>query len=360
MASEIKPAEFRRRLLRWFDHHGRKNLPWQQSVTPYRVWLSEIMLQQTQVTTVIPYYRKFLQSFPNLKSLAAADTDNVLAHWSGLGYYARARNLHKAAREIVDKHKGRFPQDLDQLTALPGIGRSTAGAILAFSFGQRHPILDGNVRRVLARVLALDEAANTKEGEHILWQWSDKLTPNKRIEDYTQAIMDLGATLCTRTRPNCSECPLISMCRAHLVGAVEKYPLKKPKPGKPQRSATLLMIANDNGEVLLQQRPPAGIWGGLWSFPQIDAGDDEPRQWAKANLGLDIKPGKPWPGFTHHFSHYSLDITPLPARVMRTNRSIMEAGATVWYKPGNKQDRGLARPISKLLDELRNIPWHEW
>lgn len=354
--SLIVAAEFHRRLLRWFDFGGRKDLPWQNNRSPYRVWLSEIMLQQTQVTTVIPYYRRFLRKYPNLSSLAAADINSVLELWSGLGYYARARNLHRAARMIVDNHKGRFPKDIESLVALPGIGRSTAGAILAFSHGQRHPILDGNVKRVLARMIALDQWTGSKDALSVLWGWSEELTPRKRVGDYTQAIMDLGATVCTRSRPDCGRCPVSSMCLAYARNAVDSFPVPKAKRTKPVRSAILLMVRNRSGEVLLEQRPPTGIWGGLWSFPEIDNTTSTPDigSWTQQNLGLDIKVGKPWPVFVHRFSHYDLNITPLPARLLGSSGSFMETGATVWYNPRHTRDRGLARPVEKLLNELRN------
>jgi len=349
-------------LLKWFDRHGRKDLPWQKQVSPYRVWVSEIMLQQTQVATVIPYYKKFLQRFPSIKSLASADLDEVLAHWSGLGYYARARNLHKAAQLIIEQYKGRFPQDIDTVTELPGIGRSTAGAILAFSFGQRHPILDGNVKRVLARIIALEHWPGSKAGEAELWQWAQKLTPRTRVENYTQAIMDLGATVCTRSKPGCAQCPMSSMCRAFIEDRVDTLPVGKAKSEKPVREATLLMIVNAQGEVLLSQRPPTGIWGGLWSFPQIDGAKrpSDLENWASTHLGLRIKASKRWPTFAHHFSHYTLKITPLPAKLLRGNGSIMETGATVWYNPNSTRDRGLAQPVERLLNELRNQSWQEW
>ena len=319
-------------------------------------------MQQTQVATVIPYYKKFLQRFPSLKSLANADLDEVLAHWSGLGYYARARNLHKAAQQIVDQHTGRFPRDIDEVTELPGIGRSTAGAILAFSFGQRHPILDGNVKRVLARVIALEHWPSSKAGEMELWQWAEKLTPRTRIENYTQAIMDLGATVCTRSKPDCEHCPMTSICRAYIEDRVGTLPVGKPRTEKPVREATLLMIVNPHGEVLLSQRPPTGIWGGLWSFPQIDGAkrSSDLEDWASTHLGVRIKTLKRWPTFAHHFSHYTLKITPLPAKLLRGNGSIMETGATVWYNPNSTRDRGLARPVERLLNELRNQSWQEW
>jgi len=359
---DIKPSEFRRRLLRWFDVHGRKDLPWQKQVNPYRVWVSEIMLQQTQVTTVIPYYKKFVKSFPNLRSLANANLDEVLSHWSGLGYYARARNLHKAAQIIRDQHHGKFPNELDSVQALPGIGRSTAGAILAFSFGQRHPILDGNVKRVLARVIALEQWPGSNEGESQLWGLSEALTPSSRIEEYTQAIMDLGATVCTRNKPRCDACPLTSMCQAYLQGRVDQFPRPKPRKDRPEREAAFLMIVNDEGKYLLAQRPPSGIWGGLWCFPQIDETGEQlnVENWASKNLGLRIKALNEWPDFTHHFSHYSLKIRPLPAKLIGGQDAVMEAGPSVWYNPNSTRDRGLAQPVERLLNELRNKSWQEW
>ena len=320
------------------------------------------MLQQTQVATVIPYYKKFLKRFPSLKALASAPIDDVLAHWSGLGYYARARNLHKAAQQIVDQYNGRFPKDFDSVTALPGIGRSTAGAILAFSFGQRHAILDGNVKRVLARVTALEHWPGSREGEAELWQLSEKLTPTSRIENYTQAIMDLGATVCTRSKPGCENCPLASMCRAHIENRVETLPRPRPKTSKPVRDATFLIILNEQGEVLLSQRPPTGIWGGLWCFPQVEGTrkSSELIDWASSHLGIQIETLKRQPTFAHHFSHYTLKITPLPAKLVRGRVGVMEAGATVWYNPNSTRDRGLAQPVERLLNELRNQSWQEW
>jgi len=358
---DINAGDFRRRLLRWFDRHGRKNLPWQRSRTPYRVWLSEIMLQQTQVGTVIPYYREFLRSFPNLKSLAAAPLDRVLAHWSGLGYYARARNLHKAANIIQQQHGGRFPRDLETVTSLPGIGRSTAGAILAFCYEQRHPILDGNVKRVLARALALEQWPGEREAEQRLWQAAEALTPHKRIADYTQAIMDLGATVCTRSKPSCETCPLSNLCAAYASGNPGDYPRLRPKKARASKSAAMLMILNNEGKVLLQQRPPAGIWGGLWSFPQLEmpAPANAVNEWARQQLGIDIRTGDAWPSFDHQFSHYSLKITPLPAKLLGTSDACMEDSGTVWYNPNHASDRGLATPVQRLLNELRKSKWHE-
>ena len=357
----INPVKFRKRLLRWFDRHGRKDLPWQQRRTPYRVWVSEIMLQQTQVGTVIPYYKEFLRSFPNLKALAAAPLDQVLAHWSGLGYYARARNLHKAAILIQQIHGGRFPRDLEAVTALPGIGRSTAGAILAFCFDQRHPILDGNVKRVLARMLTLEQWPGGREAEQSLWQWAETLTPHQRVADYTQAIMDLGATVCTRSKPACDACPVNTLCMANASGAVNAYPRPRPKKDKARKSTTMLMIMNCDGRVLLQRRPPTGIWGGLWSFPQLEtpASASAVNDWARQHLGIDIRTGAAWPKFEHHFSHYTLKITPLPAKLLRTSGTCMEDTGTVWYNPNHTSDRGLATPVQRLLNELRKSKWHE-
>jgi A/G-specific adenine glycosylase len=262
------PADFRPApaLLRWWRAHGRHDLPWQRRRTPYRVWISEIMLQQTQVTTVIPYYRGFMARFPNLRALADAPLDEVLHLWSGLGYYARARNLHRAAQLIRDEYGGRFPRRFEQIAALPGIGRSTAGAILALARGERHAILDGNVRRVLARYHAIKGWSGEKRTEARLWALTEQHTPRNNVAAYTQAIMDLGATLCTRTRPRCNECPLASGCRAHALGRETAFPARRPKKARPVRRTRMLLVTCVN-RVLLERRPPAGVWGGLWSLP---------------------------------------------------------------------------------------------
>jgi len=251
-------------VLAWYDSHGRRHLPWQQDTTPYRVWISEIMLQQTQVSTVIPYYERFLQRFPDVQALAAAPIDEVLHLWTGLGYYARARNLHKAAQLLVERFDGEFPETVEEVAGLPGIGRSTAGAILSLSRQQRAVILDGNVKRVLSRFHAVGDTGSAQE--KILWQHAEAHTPQKRVHHFNQVMMDLGATVCTRAKPACLLCPLQSHCAALKEGEPTAYPAKKAARAVPEKSTTLLVLLNAEGEVLLEQRPPAGIWGGLWSF----------------------------------------------------------------------------------------------
>ena len=261
---------FANRLLDWYEQHGRHDLPWQVRGDPYPVWVSEIMLQQTQVTTVIPYYDRFISQLPRLQDLADAQLDLVLHLWSGLGYYARARNMHKTAKIIADHHNGNFPEKIDELLALPGIGKSTAGAILAQSLGQRHPILDGNVKRVLTRYYCIDGWPGHRETEKRLWQLSDENTPSTNAAEYTQAIMDLGATVCKRSKPDCSICPLQNDCLALLSDEVNSYPRKRIKKELPVKTTTFLLLRNERGEIYLTQRPPAGSWGGLWCLPELN------------------------------------------------------------------------------------------
>lgn len=263
-------AEFTRSVLRWYKKHGRHDLPWQKDINAYRVWVSEIMLQQTQVNTVIPYYERFMQTFPTVRDLAQADIDEVLHLWTGLGYYARARNLHKSARIIHTDHNNRFPDDLESIVALPGIGRSTAGAILSLALNQVAPILDGNVKRVLARYHRVEGWPGNKKTEQKLWQLAESVTPDKEFAAYTQAIMDLGATVCTRSNPLCDQCPVNNGCEARETGTQEQYPGKKPKKTLPVKQTIFTIIENDKGEVLLEKRLPQGIWGGLWSFPNVN------------------------------------------------------------------------------------------
>ncbi|HLS99202.1 MAG: A/G-specific adenine glycosylase [Porticoccaceae bacterium] len=351
--SATRPAapgdrQFASRLLRWFDHHGRKDLPWQRDITPYRVWLSEIMLQQTQVATVMPYFTRFTAAYPTVEALAAAPLDAVLHLWTGLGYYARARNLHRAAEIIATEHRGRFPDTLDGLTALPGIGRSTAGAILAIAFRQRATILDGNVKRVLARHRAIAGWPGDGKVAAALWDIAEANTPGSRVADYTQAIMDLGATLCTRARPRCGECPLSADCEALAQGQPTAYPGKKPRKALPVKTTLLLMIRDDEGRVLLEQRPPAGIWGGLWSFPEADSEDDIPA--TARRLGVipgAIRPAAPR---RHTFSHYHLDYTPVHIEAGARHR--VGEGQTLWTDPAAPGGIGLPAPVKALLDGL--------
>jgi A/G-specific adenine glycosylase len=342
----------RRRLLAWYDRHGRKDLPWQRSRDPYRIWVSEIMLQQTQVRTVIPYYERFLKRFPDVETLARARLDSVLHHWTGLGYYARARNLKQAAETIVCAHGGRFPRDIESVAALPGIGRSTAGAILAFAFDQRHPILDGNVKRVLARLHAIDAPVTQRDAGKLLWTLAEAYTPTARVADYTQAIMDLGATLCRPRTPECVRCPLASGCRACLTGHPENFPVRSARKTLPVKATTMLMIRDARGRVLLVQRPPSGLWGGLWGFPECDAPGQAAR-YSRDRLGVRVRAGKPWPVVRHPFSHFRLDITPLPARLAGAADTLRETAPAVWFDPARPDARGLAAPVKQLLERLR-------
>ena len=349
----VNAPALRRRLLAWYDRHGRKALPWQRSRDPYRIWVSEIMLQQTQVATVIPYYERFLKRFPDIQTLARAKLDSVLHHWTGLGYYARARNLKKAAQKIVREHDGQFPRDIEAVAELPGIGRSTAGAILAFAFGQRHPILDGNVKRVLTRLHAMAAPVAQRETDATLWNLADLYTPRTRIAEYTQAIMDLGATLCRPRKPDCPACPLRRDCVAYALGEPEKFPVRGARKSLPIKQVTMLMIRDPRGRVLLTQRPPVGIWGGLWGFPEC-AGDTVPSEHCRVNFGLHIKTESPWPVRQHGFSHFQLHITPLPAHLLASSDKAMERASTVWYNPDKPDARGLAAPVKRLLQQLRS------
>jgi len=345
---------FAARLLAWFDNHGRKDLPWQDDPTPYRVWVSEVMLQQTQVSTVIPYYLRFMERFPDVAALAGAAVDEVLAHWSGLGYYSRARNLHRAAQLIRDEHNGRFPDSIDAVMALPGIGRSTAGAILSLALKQRHPILDGNVKRVLSRYHAVEGWPGVPAVDRELWRLAELLTPQQRTDDYTQAIMDLGATLCSRNRPMCEVCPQRQDCQAHAKGAPKNYPAPKPRKRLPVRAATLLVVFDEAGELLLERRPPAGIWGGLWSLPELKP-ELTPDAWGSEHH-MTIRERRSYPAFRHTFSHFHLDITPLELRVSAQQHDrIMEPVELVWYKPPSIRQLGLPAPVKCLLERLNPI-----
>lgn len=342
--------DFSRAVLTWFDKHGRKTLPWQQGITPYRVWLSEIMLQQTQVTTVIPYFERFVARFPDVASLAAAPIDDVLHLWTGLGYYARARNLHRCAQAVVRDYAGVFPDSVEALAELPGIGRSTAGAIVSIAFKQRAAILDGNVKRVLARHHAVGGWPGEANTLKTLWAHAETHTPKKRVNDYTQAMMDLGATLCTRSKPACERCPVMSTCVAYATGKVNVYPGKKPKKTLPEKTVQLLMLRNPSGDILLQQRPPQGIWGGLWSFPEI-ALDMDAEDYAEDRFGK-VATSETWDAYRHTFSHYHLDITPVLIQLKKTPTNIAEAHQTLWYNPHQPGTIGLAAPVKKLLEKL--------
>jgi len=342
--------DFAARLLEWWDEHGRKDLPWQEDINAYRVWISEIMLQQTQVRTVIPYYERFMASFADVTALANAELDDVLHHWSGLGYYARARYLHRAAQKVRDEFGGVFPDDFDSVASLPGIGRSTAGAILSISAGQRHAILDGNVKRVLARHRAIEGWPGKTQVMRALWQAAEVRTPRQRVADYAQAIMDLGATLCTRSKPGCERCPVSADCVAHATDAVADYPGRRPRKDKPLRSTTML-IATNGDSVYLERRPPSGIWGGLWSLPELDG--EEPSAWSARVLD-DEQPGiESWELLRHSFSHYDLDIRPLVVRVAAASSKVADGDGATWYRLSELPPGGIAAPVRKLINYLQ-------
>ena len=354
MKNSLKAEEFlfAPQLLKWFDLHGRKDLPWQVDRTPYRVWISEIMLQQTQVSTVIPYFERFTKKFPQITALAKADLDEVLHLWTGLGYYARARNLLEAARQIRDKFEGNFPLDFEEVLSLPGIGPSTAGAILALSTNERHAILDGNVKRVLSRYYAVEGwPENTSVGKK-LWTLSEIQTPHERIANYTQAMMDLGATVCKRSNPQCSLCPLNTDCMAHEKREENRYPTSRPRKKLPVRKATFLIITNDNSEVLLEKRPPAGIWGGLWSLPECPHGENA-ITWCQRELGYEVEKENSMPDLRHTFSHFHLDISPLKVKLTKANMfSAREGGSGDWVDAASFNKIGLPAPVKKLLEGL--------
>ena len=348
----LTPDDFCGRLLAWYDRHGRKALPWQRERTPYRVWVSEVMLQQTQVATVIPYFERFVARFPDVLTLAGAPVDEVLHRWSGLGYYARARNLHRAAGILRDRHGGEVPNDLEALTALPGVGRSTAGAILALALDARHPILDGNVKRVLARYHRIDGWPGNPRVQRGLWALAEGHTPLVRVADYTQAIMDLGATLCSRARPACDRCPLAGGCAAHATGDTERYPA--PRPGRTLRVREIVMVLarRPGGAVLLEHRPPHGVWGGLWSLPECAPG--EPLEaWCEKRLGVLPTRVEHWPPLRHTFSHFHLDITPALVAVDHPAPGVSEREDHLWHDPGGPIAVGLAAPIRALIERAK-------
>lgn len=337
-------------LLKWYDQHGRHNLPWHHHRTAYRVWVSEIMLQQTQVATVIPYYQAFMARFPDVQSLAEAPTDDVLSHWSGLGYYARARNLQKAARTVMDDFSGTFPSTQEELESLTGIGRSTAAAIIAQAHNKRAAILDGNVKRVLARYHAVPGWPGQTSVQKQLWVHAEAHTPNERVRDYTQGIMDLGAMVCTRTRPACEDCPLKQGCTAYARGEATLYPGSKPKKAKPEKTTWMVILEDQEGRILLERRPPSGIWGGLWSLPELDPayGADELQDACERSLGVDCTEPELIDGFRHTFSHYHLHIQPARLNVTRQN-TVKNDDHQKWLHRHEALALGLPAPIRTLL-----------
>lgn len=338
--------DFAHRVLAWYDVHGRHDLPWQRPASTYRVWISEIMLQQTQVTTVIPYFERFVARFADVSALAQADLDEVLSLWAGLGYYARARNLHRCAQVLERDHGGEFPHALEAVCALPGIGRSTAAAILSLSRNAPLAILDGNVKRVLARYHAVQGWPGQASVMRRLWQLSDAHTPSSRTGAYNQAMMDLGATLCQR-QPDCPRCPLQNGCQARAQGNPRDYPGRKPRRAKPTRETHVMIIEQAN-QVLLQRRPPSGIWGGLWSLPQCNDGEDM-MMWAKQQLGIDIQLTEDrMTPIRHEFTHFTLTIKPLRARCIGSHQ--LQDTECQWHGPERLAAAGLPAPIRTLLD----------
>lgn len=343
MSPQQKP--FSKQVIAWQYQFGRKNLPWQADPTPYRVWISEVMLQQTQVATVIPYFLRFMTQLPTLSSLAKASIDEVLALWAGLGYYSRARNLHKAAQIIEAQFQGIFPEHFDEVIALPGIGRSTAGAILSLSKQQPFPILDGNVKRVLSRYFMIDGPPNQSNTLKALWALSEQCTPKTQTAIYNQAMMDLGATICTRTKPSCTSCPLSKTCQAYQAQRVHEFPNKQQRARKDTQYCQLLILKSAK-KVLLQKRPDKGIWGGLWSLPQIEA-HTCPRDWCQKYLAIKPKQVNKQPSFRHTFTHFHLNITPIHISISREKK--LNDAEYLWYDAAESPPIGLPKPVQNLL-----------
>jgi A/G-specific adenine glycosylase len=356
--NDLADPSFSADLIRWQKKHGRHSLPWQNTRDAYRIWLSEIMLQQTQVAAVIPYYQRFLESFPDVASLAAAPTEEVMAHWSGLGYYTRARNLHQCAKRVVEEFDGCFPSDPDLLLELPGIGRSTAAAISAFAYGTRAAILDGNVKRVFARVFGIDGFPGEKAVENKMWERAVALLPTKNVDAYTQGLMDLGATLCTRSKPLCGTCPMSARCIARASDRVGELPMRKPKKAIPERQTAMLLVI-DQRQILLEQRPSHGIWGGLLSLPEIawplhQGALKRKSKELDAQVRQTVTPFgevadyEQLPAFSHTFTHFKLHIAPI--RVNLSRRQDM-AGQLQhqWVYADKVADAPLPAPVKKLL-----------
>ena len=353
MPARVPASEFADDLLAWWYDHGRKDLPWQKDPTPYRVWVSEIMLQQTQVASVERYFDVFIEAFPTVRQLASADQDQVLHRWSGLGYYARARNLHRAAAVVCERHDGELPGELDALMALPGIGRSTAGAILALSMNRAAPILDGNAKRVLARVFGITGWPGESAVARKLWAIAEECTPQEQAAQYTQAIMDLGATLCVRRNPQCERCPFDDRCVASRKDCVHSIPGSRPRRDRPERSMVLaLVVREDDGAVLLERRPPEGIWGGLWGFPELES-VEVARAWCREQVGHTPRAVEVTEIVRHSFTHFELNMTPVRLRVRIADDLIRDSRLSpdrwLWYKRDRPAEVGLAAPVARLL-----------
>jgi len=346
---------FSTRVINWQRKHGRHGLPW-QGADAYRVWLSEIMLQQTQVATVIPYYQRFIAHFPNIATLAAASEEEVLALWSGLGYYSRGRNLFRAAQIIVLKHGGEFPRNFGDICSLPGVGRSTAAAVSALAFHERCAILDGNVKRVLARYCAIKGYTGDKKIEAQLWQKAEELLPARDVAVYTQGLMDFGSQLCTRTRPRCEMCPLQKDCAALNQNLVAQLPTPRPRKLLPEKNSTFLLLLNGT-DILLEKRPGSGIWGGLWCPPQIDEGQNS-ADFCAQNFGADLTQTIVLPVLSHTFTHFKLHISPLLIRVKNKHKFLQEPGR-VWLNVEDALHAAIPAPVRTLLKTLPVYSWTE-
>ncbi len=348
---------FQRALRSWHSHSGRHDLPWLRQRSPYRIWVAEILLQQTQVRVALPYYQRFMRRFPSLKALAEAPLDELLSLWSGLGYYARARNLHRTAQQLRETHGGRWPRSVAELQALPGIGRSTAGAIAAAAFRQRGIILDGNVRRVLARFATIAGYPGTGATERQLWRLADHYTPERDAAEHNQAMMDLGATVCTHSTPNCPSCPLHTGCAAWRTGRVADFPARRPRRPSPLRHCHMLLIEKPDGHILLERRAEHGLWGGLYSLPEIASAQDPLAHYPEL-AACGVAKREEWAVLRHTFTHFRLDIHPLHLRLARAPHGIAEGdNKQLWYNASNTTQGlvvGLPTPVSKLLGQWRS------
>lgn len=351
-AAPIESVAFAARIIAWHQRHGRHDLPWQGSRDPYRIWLSEVMLQQTQVASVIPYYERFMATFADVRALAAAPIERVLALWSGLGYYRRAQHLHRAAGIIVRDFGGEFPRDITAIATLPGIGRSTAAAIAAFAFGTRGAILDGNVKRVLARHHGVEGFPGHPAVERVLWGLADQALPEAEIEVYTQAMMDLGATVCLRIRPRCDACPVAADCRARIDHRVHELPTPRPAKAIPHRAVQMLLI-EAAGEVLFEKRPDTGVWGGLWSLPELDLDADVPTA-CRVRYDAHVISVEPFPPIEHAFTHYRLTIHPMRVTVRRPGFKAQAPGY-LWLTPADALGAALPAPVKRLMRAADNL-----
>ncbi|CAH1387619.1 A/G-specific adenine glycosylase [Candidatus Nitrotoga sp. M5] len=352
--SKPQPELFAHRIIDWQQRHGRHGLPW-QGEDVYHIWLSEIMLQQTQVITVIPYYLRFVASFPTIAALAADSEEAVLEHWSGLGYYSRARNLHRTAQLIMQQHEGKFPKHFEDILALPGIGRSTAAAISAFAFHERRAILDGNVKRLLARYHAVEGYTGEKKIEAQLWQQAEALLPQSDVAIYTQGLMDLGALICTRSKPQCPICPLQKDCKAYQTERVAQLPTPRPRKVLPEKHSTFLLLLN-GPDILLEKRPGSGIWGGLWCLPQIDSQIlieiEDAGAYCLQQFCMETTYPLTLSTFTHTFTHFKLHITPLLLQVINNPKQIQEPGR-IWLDVTDALQAAIPTPVRKLLRQIQ-------